>query len=265
MTVNNVYNEFKKRVIFPIRRIRVKRLLRVYKATGVSLIRVGDGGERNDGAYVMLDDFGSGGTAISCGLGTEIWWDEEMIERGYEVWGFDHTIDKLPSYNTKLNWIPKGISCEDNESINMICLETVVKNWCSGGKDSSSDNENKRCILKIDIEGAEWDSLNAVSSETLSVFDQITLELHALQDPYRVNMNVLSKLKKTHCPIWIHANNVGRLVKGLVDIPTTLEVTYANKNRYHFEKTFYDSPIPLDKDNVGSNETIHLLGWGTKR
>ena len=258
--MKDLYNWFKVRFIFPFRRIKVKKLLRVYKAVGMSLIRVGDGGEKNDGAYVMLDDFGNGGLAYSCGLGTEIWWDEDMIKRGYEVYGFDHTIEKVPYDGTKLKWIKKGISAIDDELNNLLSLETIFRTY---GHDYIQKSDDERKILKMDIEGWEWESLATLSSDTLKEFDQITLEMHALSDPYKTNIRVLEKLLRTHCPVWIHANNAGELIRGFVDIPSTLEVTYASRDRYKFERTAFNSPIEIDKINVEERTPIELFNWGS--
>lgn len=260
--IKRYYEEFKKKYIWPFRLIRVKNYLRVYKAREYSLVRVGDGGRSNDGAYVMLDDFGVGGTAYSCGLGTEIWWDECMIEKGYRVHGFDHTIDSLPEMHSGLDWHRIGISDKDDEANSLLSLKSITERW---GNDSGEDNCDRRRILKMDIEGCEWDAFYSAPSEVLKKFDQITLELHALSDPYRKNLRVLKKLKKTHNPVWIHANNVGRLKKGLVDIPSELEVTYASKDRYKFDKTTYNSPIDIDKKNSEARDEIYLRDWGTKR
>src|ERR1044071_7993094 len=51
----------------------------------------------------------------------------------------------------------------------------------------------RRLIIKMDIEGAEWDSLLAAPDELLASIPQITMEMHSFNDPKIIE--VLRKLK----------------------------------------------------------------------
>jgi hypothetical protein len=64
---------------------------------------------------------------------------------------------------------------------------------------------DKRLIIKMDIEGAEWDSLLAVPEELLASIPQITMEMHGFDDPKIVE--VLRKLKRNFYPVNLHFNN----------------------------------------------------------
>ena len=50
---------------------------------------------KHDGGYILLDDFHEGSIAYSFGISTDVTWDKEMASRGYDVFMYDHTIDKL--------------------------------------------------------------------------------------------------------------------------------------------------------------------------
>ena len=60
-------------------------------------------------------------------------------------------------------------------------------------------------MLKMDIEGAEWDSLLATSDELLQGVNQISIEFHRTED--RKYIDLVRKLKKTFYVVDIHFNN----------------------------------------------------------
>ena len=63
----------------------------------------------------------------------------------------------------------------------------------------------RRLIIKMDIEGAEWDSLLATPDELLASIPQITMEMHGYNDPKIVE--VLRKLKRNFYLVNLHFNN----------------------------------------------------------
>jgi hypothetical protein len=62
-----------------------------------------------------------------------------------------------------------------------------------------------RVIIKMDIEGAEWDSLLAAPDELLASIPQIAMEMHGFDDPKIVE--VLQKLKRNFYLVNLHFNN----------------------------------------------------------
>lgn len=74
----------------------------------------------------------------------------------------------------------------------------------------------KTLLLKMDIEGAEWESLAAISDETLQNVDQIAIEFHKKQDKLKY-IDLIKRLKKKFYIAHIHFNNQA-CTKGL-DVP----------------------------------------------
>jgi len=62
-----------------------------------------------------------------------------------------------------------------------------------------------RVIIKMDIEGAEWDALLATSDEFFSSISQITMKCHGYNDPKI--LEVLRKLKRNFYLVNLHFNN----------------------------------------------------------
>jgi hypothetical protein len=63
----------------------------------------------------------------------------------------------------------------------------------------------RRLIIKMDIEGGEWDSLLAAPEDLLASIPQITMEMHGFDDPKIVE--VIRKLKRNFYLVNLHFNN----------------------------------------------------------
>lgn len=132
--------------------------------------------------------------------------------------------------------------------------------------EKNGHEEQSDMILKMDVEGAEWDFLQETSSELLGKFLQITFELHDLTDEANAEKIIpaLEKLRLTHDPVWIHANNNGIIEEaGGIRMPQFLEITYVNKEKYNLRDASYDCPIALDLPCDERFLEIQLKNWGT--
>ena len=102
--------------------------------------------------------------------------------------------------------------------------------------DIIEDNEIGKSILKLDIEGMEWEIIDSLEINVLREFDQIIIEFH---DLFQIAFNhksdlyfrVLKKLTSYFDIINMHPNNWGefRILCG-VPFVNTLELTMLNKN-----------------------------------
>jgi hypothetical protein len=66
-------------------------------------------------------------------------------------------------------------------------------------------DSSKGLLVKIDVEGAEWDSLMATPDEILNRIDQMPMELHGINEPRF--LKTLQKLKRTFYLVSLHFNN----------------------------------------------------------
>ena len=97
---------------------------------------------------------------------------------------------------------------------------TIYHDECIGPKEETIDrrpfdtlanqiaknaDSGRRLIVKMDIEGAEWDSLLATPDEVLDRIDQLPIELHGVNEPRFLEL--VRKLKKTFYPVSLHFNN----------------------------------------------------------
>jgi hypothetical protein len=90
-------------------------------------------------------------------------------------------------------------------------------------------------VLKIDVEGAEWDSLSSASDELLQQIDQMAVEFHwqrGEKTPWigeEKYIHVVQRLKQVFEIAHIHFNNAS-CAEGLEPFPTwAYEVLFVSK------------------------------------
>lgn len=64
---------------------------------------------------------------------------------------------------------------------------------------------DRRLIVEMDIEGAEWDALRAAPDALFEQIDQLAMELHLADDPR--NLDVIRRLKQHFHLVNLHFNN----------------------------------------------------------
>ena len=183
---------------------------------GIKKVRIGNRG--GDGGYVILDsNFGSK-FVLGYGVDKDLSFENELTERfSMKGFVFDHTIQEVPNVSENVVYLPEGIG-----SCNAPPLFTLENHVSRFVPDSES------FILKMDVEGAEWDVLKTAD---LSRVTQLVLELHEIQD---APLEVISKLNETFYLAHIHGNNCHNqpwmYVDRLRKIPRYLECTYIRKD-----------------------------------
>lgn len=238
----------------------LKRVLKIEKMQDYYMTRVGN--SNRDGGYIMANDFVCPSQAYSFGISNDVSWDLDMASKGYKIFMYDHTINGLPIDNQNFNFFKEGLGGKHSKNGPLDTLENyIIRN---------KHTNNKNMILKIDVEGAEWDFLETVKPEILQQFDQILFEFHNLvracsEDEQQRKINALEKLNKTHQLIHLHGNNCGyQLTIGGALIPDVIEVTYVNKSKYKtVEDTELDLPNHLDYPNDLGRKDIMLGNWNT--
>lgn len=210
----------------------VRNLLKLANPFGVTFQRYGSA---TDGGYILADDIEKR-TVISCGIDNNVEFEQAMSSLGCIVQMFDNSIDVPPA--PVLNGIFK------RATIGELPLDEIIVH---------------DCILKLDIEGAEWDAL--ADAKRLGECRQIVMEAHWLFNlPYDAFytkvIEALTNLRKTHTPVWIHANNDQPLiVMGAQPIPNVFEILYL-RNDY----PLCSEPDPFAGLTVPNNPTWPEIG-----
>jgi hypothetical protein len=240
---------------------KVKNILGLLKPkmpiTNKRKVRIGRAG---DGGYVMLDSFEEVQAVYGMGIGDDFSWEDDISRRvggNVDVLMYDPTIDPPTVSNPQLKFYKLGICGSNTKAKDLLTFDEILK------KDGNFDKEN--IVLKIDVEGAEWDAFKTVSREVLEKFCQIVVEFHDmcnLSDAnYNSMMGALSNLSQTHEVIHVHANNFGDYqVIGGIPMPQTLEITYLRKEGWKFGKNTQIYPIKgLDGPNSGDGRGAEFI------
>ena len=206
-------------------------------------------GRKTDGCYVLLDDFENIKIAYSFGISHKIQFDDALAKRGIDVYMYDHTINSLPFNNTKFHWSKIGICGSQNRTQTLKTLEDLIK--------VNGHTSEKNMILKIDVEGWEWDSLNELSEDNLRQFKYIVIEYHFLESSKEeLYYNVLKKIHKTHQAFYTRSH-VRNYISPLRNwISTYLEVSYIIREGNKFTKD--DSIYPIFEFDYTGPRKKHL-------
>jgi hypothetical protein len=211
-------------------------------------------GEPNDGGYLMCGNLlGAVQSGYSYGIS------------GYDGWGCDIstklsvTVHQYDCFDTTEPECPKGATkfhaeCvgDKAETLDGRFFDTVKNQFAKNG-DSS-----KRIVLKMDVEGAEWNSLLSAPDEVFEQIDQLVVELHGVGDQMKTTQEqkrrVVQRLKRFFEVAHIHYNNA-TCVGGLEPFPSWVyEVLFVNKRLAIVDPSRTAiGPHPLDAPNLPSD------------
>lgn len=215
-------------------------------------------GRHNDGGYVMHNCFRDGCICYSFGINDDVSWDSFFAKRNHPVYMYDHTIEKLPYENSNFIWEKIGICGEKSGSYDgcLLTLEDILK------KNGHQNYEGM--ILKMDVEGAEWNVFSKINPNILKCFDQIVLEMHGL---WNLSMRekileTFRRLNRFHQLVHIHGSNGSFVIEsGSRNIPNIIEMTYINRKGRKFIKSSRFFPTQIDEKNNGILPEIVLGFW----
>ena len=230
------------------------RYLSPKDVAGMEFVRIGRTG---DGGYVMLNDLADCRRGISIGVGKELSWDLEIANKGINLALYDHTIDNLVTQHEHIHFRRFGARATGASEPNKMSLPEMIT--------AEGLNAEPHMLLKIDIEGDEWNILEGISAGLMTKFSQVLVEFHgmsdfSLHDKHLKRMYVLKALAATHQCVHLHANNWGvyRIVGG-IPIPDVIEATFASRDRYSFRECVRQFPTPIDFPNNADRAEFMII------
>jgi len=232
----------------PSRYVVFKPLLQTYNVkvnnANVELIRMG---KQNDGGYVIpVEAMRAADVMLGYGIDNDISFEREFSQRYDKAsYGFDCGVRNIETGHDKCYFLSE-------------CIGTsyyLYGNQQSSGKIFTFDEQldrlrltNKKIVLKMDIEGAEY----YVIDDLLKHQQQITgivIEVHFTRASLESTYRLFSKLNEHFLLLHLHGNNCCQCK--LNEIPPVLELTYINKNLVSsYELTNnHKYPLPIDQQN----------------
>jgi len=228
------------------RLIEIFRIISKPHLTGYELCRFGS---KNDGGYVVVNDFSESDTLVSLGIGDNVDFERAISKRLGRILAFDHTVDLPNKEIANLTFTKIGVKAEVAQ--NFITLNSIITNNTISGD----------LILKIDIEGWEWEVLDSLSSLELSRFKQIVGEFHGFHEIRNFDRieRVISKLAENFLVTNSHANNWGdyQIIQKIA-IPDVLEISWLRKDRVKGNPKYGQK----NSENLNSPNNIAELDLG---
>ena len=186
----------------------------------VQLARIGG---PNDGGYLMCANLTAGlESAYSYGIGGDDSWGcavsrtHRVPVHQYDC--FEPTKVQCPGAIFHLNAECVGPRTEQKDGRP---FETLARHLARNG------DAGRRVVVKMDVEGAEWDTILGTPDDVLAAIDQMPMELHGLDEP-----GVLAGLRKlkTHFHlVSVHFNNQS-CTAGAKPLPASAyQVLFVNK------------------------------------
>ena len=158
-------------------------------------------GSANDGGYLMCENLIEPvDAAYSYGVGRNDDWGCE-VSRRYHI-----PVHQYDCFDPARPTCSGGTFLFHNECVGDRTGDRkshffdTLKNQISKNGDTS-----RHLIIKMDIEGGEWESLLAAPDELLASIPQLAMEMHGFDDPRIVE--VLRKLKRNFFLVNLHFNN----------------------------------------------------------
>jgi FkbM family methyltransferase len=219
--------------------IQFFKLFRPVKVEGFEKIRVGS---EFDGGYIQLNDLSRAQKALSLGINDDDNWDYEIAKHGIRVDQYDHTIESAPTKHDNLYFHKKQIAAKS--SLNAITLSDLLS--------AEDAPRSPHILLKMDIEGDEWNVIDATSESDLNSCSQIICEFHNLSQLdstgfYALAHKVIQKLTNKFAVFHIHGNNSAPVYNlANILVPDVIEVSFANRDIYKFSETSEIFPTQLD-------------------
>jgi hypothetical protein len=158
-------------------------------------------GEANDGGYALCANLLAGAQAgYSYGI------------NGYDKWGCDvSTRLKVPvhqydCFNTEVPRCRRGTTFFHSECVGASLQMDDGRLFDSIDAQLTRNGDTGRhVVMKMDVEGAEWESLAAAPDAVLERIDQLAIEMHGVTE--ELFLTVVQRLKRFFHVAHVHFNN----------------------------------------------------------
>ena len=190
------------RIVVPEERIRSRApLVAELEPVTLSNCELARVGGPHDGGYLMCANLIAGvQSAYSYGIGGEDSWGCEIARTHrvpvHQYDCFEPTKVQCPGATFHLNAECVGPKKDVVERRPFDTLANQIERNGDAGR---------RLIVKMDVEGAEWESILATPDAVLAGIDQMPMELHGIDEPHV--LAGLRKLKTHFYLVSVHFNN----------------------------------------------------------
>ena len=213
-------------------------------------------GKPSDGGYVLPKAILPLIEAVyTYGVAGDISFEEDLARHvSVPMRLYDHTVDALPASHEGFTFKKQGIAASQHGA-----FDTLSHHLAENG------DMDKQILLKVDIEGYEWDIIPGIVEAEAGHIAAIVLEAHEF-DRYAYLpsfRHILTQLNSRFTLVHIHGNNTCGTVRiSGKDVPVLCELTLIN-NRLVGGKKPLREPLPsaIDVPNQAHLKDIPLDFW----
>ena len=188
------------------------------QAIGINKVRVGDPRDKGMSCWMILTALRA--CSILFGIGLDVSWDRSLAERGPSRFSIrPHSFGAAGQASlVSVSFHPSGSSIGRREPVTDTLAHLMEMN-------SGPDGD---LILKMDIEGDEWEVFARLAPEIFKRFRQIVGEFHGLHEIVDMAWReraacAFTHLTQYHQVIHLHRNNIVPLVvAGDVQVPAVM-------------------------------------------
>jgi hypothetical protein len=190
--------------------------------SSVELIRIGS---KNDGGYVIPNVFEELSICISAGISDNCDFEYEVASRGIPCHMVDFSVEKPPLEHPLFHFEQKFLAHRKSGE-STIALKPWIANLNFGERGG---------LLKLDIEGSEWQVLNEMNKQDYGKFAAVVIEFHWLEFlertwSFEVMYKTISTLLETFDLVNVHPNNfASEFTLFETRIPRVIELTFIHK------------------------------------
>jgi hypothetical protein len=189
-------------------------------------------GSESDGGYLLPAQALSSCHVISAGIGTDNNFETQLGNLGMKVLQFDPTIEAPPQHHPMLRFIKEGLG--QGQLSLRDCIQRFEEEFGSSIVNG---------ILKLDIEGSEWELLEEFvdpdhGQDLVQAFSFVVMELHGLTAIYQaekwmqIEKNLTAILSKYRI-VKAVGNNCGEIFQiGGVPVIDVMEITLERQARH---------------------------------
>ena len=207
-------------------------------------------GDPGDGGYLMCDNLMQNvKSAYSYGIsGTDEWGCDisksyNLLVHQYDCFNLTRPVCEKGNFDFHEECIGDKYFIEEERTFDSL------NNQITKNKD-----QGKLLIVKMDVEGAEWDSLLSAPDSAFNVINQLSVEFHGVDQ--KKYIEVIKKLKKDFYIVDVHFNNFacdnGIIYNKLFPFPAwAYEVLFVNKRVGILDET---APTPQQNPLSAPND-----------
>jgi hypothetical protein len=206
-----------------------------------------------DGGYIVpaLSSFSA---CFSAGVETNVDFELEIAEQSVKTYLIDFSIDHPPQDHNLFHFTKKVLSGTSSNSGTFVSLSDWIDQHEPGAVN---------LLVKIDVEGSEWEIIENTQDQTLSKIAVLIIEFHWLeavrQKPgFEKTKLVFEKLLQTFDLVHVHPNNCSTKIEVFgKEMPQVFEATFISKSLNQKSNKTY-SGFHLDHDNCVNRPSISL-------